>query len=90
MKIPTNSTTRAQLLTKLRAAVRSQIDLWDVAEAMAGTLSCDQDIVLSRVMELSITADTGRELTMSDLDDFLGVGEVGVIKTGGPIGQRES
>jgi hypothetical protein len=61
-------------LRQLRIAVALQIELWDVTRAMAEQLDCELEDVASRVQAAGITADTGLELSFSDLDEFVGVG----------------
>ncbi len=65
---------RTFLLQQLRIAVAYQIELWDVTLAIAEQLGCELEEVASAVQATSITADTGLELGLLDLNEFLGVG----------------
>ena len=74
MKVKLSRKERKSLLRQLRIAVALQIELWDVTLVMAEQLECELEEVVSRVQAASITADTGLELGLPDLNEFLGVG----------------
>jgi hypothetical protein len=74
MKVKLNRRERDSLLRQLRIAVAHQIELWDVTLAMAEQLGCELEEVTSGVQAASVTADTGLELGLRDLNEFLGVG----------------
>jgi len=74
MKVDLSLKERESVLKQLRIAVALQIELWDVTRAIAKPLDCDLEEVACEVQAASVTADTGLELSVSDLDDFLGVG----------------
>ena len=74
MKVKLSRKERKSLLRQLRIAVALQIELWDVTLVMAEHLECELEEVVSRVQAASITADTGLELGVLDLNEFLGAG----------------
>ena len=62
---------RQQAFQKLRAAVEHQGKLWDIALDLAELRGLEQDQVMALVQEKSMMADTGRDLTEEDFEDFL-------------------
>jgi hypothetical protein len=72
MRLKLSSQKRKLLLQRLRVAVALQIELWDVTLGMAEQLECELEEVASGVQAASITADTGLELGVLDLNEFLG------------------
>jgi hypothetical protein len=69
MKTPASAEQREHILRRLRQATVYQIGLWDTAGELAEMLDRDLGDVLESVMHLGITADTGMELDVADLDD---------------------
>jgi hypothetical protein len=55
----------------LRAAVVHQGKLWDIALELAKLRGLEQDQVVALIQEQSGSADTGRDLTEDDFDDYL-------------------
>jgi hypothetical protein len=74
VKVKLNKQERNSLLHQLRIAVALRIELWDLTLAMAEQLECELEEVASGVQAGSITADTGLEFGVLDLNEFLGLG----------------
>lgn len=65
-----NPKLRQHIFEDLRAAVDHQGILSDIIVPLAELRGLEPDQVLSWVQEMSIMADTGRDLTATDLESF--------------------
>jgi hypothetical protein len=86
MKTPASAEQREHILKRLRRATVYQIGLWDTASELAEMTNRELGDVLESIMHLGITADTGMELDVADLDDWLDPGSFR-IKSGKPLSE---
>jgi hypothetical protein len=63
------------LLKKHRNVIALESALRDAVLSLCSSVGCELAWVIAQVEALSITADSGLELSAADLDEFLGLGE---------------
>lgn len=80
----TNEETKRVLLKQLRTGVQAAIQLREVMNSMTKVLDWKLGVVSELVTACSVVADTGMELTSSDLDEFLDLSK-GCTRSGTPL-----